>query len=246
MNADALLGRRCCQPGRALAGTLWCIPAQGGPLHRAGTSVDVLSCAALLPTSPRVGAPRNGCCRGWVLPGMCASGDGWSQGWVLLRMGAARMGAPGDRCFQGWALPGMGAPKDRGPQSQLEGSVLLSHPRPCCGRHSGTPVWHWHQHQLVSSSRKGFANTSLSRSKSLCSHITRGVWLLPEGTFQLFQGKMVVSRGSVTLHGADSGVPVLRGHGGCRARQLARRRGVGAASLLAHLSVGVLALGGLR
>lgn len=62
------------------------------------------------------------------------------------------MGASRDGCFWGQLLPRMGAPRERGPQSQLEGSVLLFHPRPCCSRHSGTPAWHQHPHCLAYSS----------------------------------------------------------------------------------------------
>lgn len=57
---------------------------------------------------------------------------------------------------------------------------------------------------------------------------------------------MGVSGGAVALRGVGSGVPVPRGHGERGAGWLARRWGTGAASLLAHLSVGVLVRGRSR
>ena len=136
------LGGSAARPAGCWQGPRGYIPARGGPLCHAGTCADTLTGAALPPASPGVGAPG-----GRVLLGIGAAGDGCSWRWVL-----PGMGGPGDGCFQGQVLPTMGVPRDRGPQSQLEGLMLPLRPRPCCGRHSGTPAWHRHQHRLASSS----------------------------------------------------------------------------------------------
>lgn len=92
----------------------------------------------------------------------------------------------------------MGAPRDRAPQSQPQGSVLLLHPCPCCGRHRGTGTA-WHPAQEM-----GCASTSLSSSKSFCSPVSmwfshrcqshvsssRGEWRSVWGTWWV-QSRMV-------------------------------------------------------
>lgn len=113
---------------------------------------------AALPTQPGSGKdimgaflPREVPPRRWhfcghaplpALPRVGAAGDGCSQRWVLLGMAVHSNG-----CFQGW-----------GPQSQLEGSVLLLHPCPC---HSSTVA-----HQCLAR-EISCASTSPCSSRSL-------------------------------------------------------------------------------
>lgn len=80
-----------------------------------------------------------------ALPEVGAAGEGCSQGWVLLGMGADSNG-----CFQG-----------QGAQSQLEDSVLLWHHLLAT---AGTVA---HQHLAQETS---CACTSPRSSRSLCSH----------------------------------------------------------------------------